>query len=169
MEKCESDDVANLIVKLADTLDALLYVNREIKFNEVKDEWFVDDGVHYTSVGSEYYLNFIKNSLPKDFISGEICGKTAREKYWSALSSYFGPIGAAGIMGNIASEGGFNPVMIESCGGVLRNPYNFAEKKWSELWGWDNYYNHDSINVPVDWRWIFCDNGASCGLFTFYQ
>ena len=39
MEKCESDDTANLIVKLADTLDALLYVNREIKFNEVKDEW----------------------------------------------------------------------------------------------------------------------------------
>ena len=39
MEKCESDDIANLIVKLADTLDALLYVNREIKFNEVKDEW----------------------------------------------------------------------------------------------------------------------------------
>lgn len=39
MENCESDDVANLIVKLADTLDALLYVNREIKFNEVKDEW----------------------------------------------------------------------------------------------------------------------------------
>lgn len=39
MENCESDDTANLIVKLADTLDALLYVNREIRFNEVKDEW----------------------------------------------------------------------------------------------------------------------------------
>lgn len=39
MEACESDDTANLIVSLADTLDALLYVNREIKFNEVKDEW----------------------------------------------------------------------------------------------------------------------------------
>lgn len=39
MEACESDDTANLIVSLADTLDALLYVNREIKFNAVKDEW----------------------------------------------------------------------------------------------------------------------------------
>lgn len=39
MEKCESDDTASLIVNLADSLDALLYVNREIKFNEVKDEW----------------------------------------------------------------------------------------------------------------------------------
>lgn len=36
---CESDDNANLIVKLADSLEALLYVNREIRFNEVKDEW----------------------------------------------------------------------------------------------------------------------------------
>lgn len=39
MEACESDDTANLIVSLADTIDALLYVNREIKFNVVKDEW----------------------------------------------------------------------------------------------------------------------------------
>lgn len=39
MEKCETDSTASLIVDLADSLDALLYVNREIKFNEVKDEW----------------------------------------------------------------------------------------------------------------------------------
>ena len=39
MEICEVDEDANLVVKLADTLEALLYVNREIKFNEVKDEW----------------------------------------------------------------------------------------------------------------------------------
>lgn len=39
MEICELDEDANLIVKLADTMEALLYINREIKFNEVKDEW----------------------------------------------------------------------------------------------------------------------------------
>lgn len=39
MEICEIDEDANLIVKLADTIEALLYVNREIKYNEVKDEW----------------------------------------------------------------------------------------------------------------------------------
>lgn len=39
MEKCEEDNIANLIVNFADSIEALLYVNREIKFNTVKDEW----------------------------------------------------------------------------------------------------------------------------------
>lgn len=36
---CENDNIASLIVKLADSIEALLYDRREIKFNTVKDEW----------------------------------------------------------------------------------------------------------------------------------
>lgn len=39
MINCEKDEVATIIVDLADSIEALLYVNREIQFNEVKDEW----------------------------------------------------------------------------------------------------------------------------------
>jgi len=39
MENCEKDEIAHLIVSLADSIEALLYVNREIAFNEIKDEW----------------------------------------------------------------------------------------------------------------------------------
>lgn len=39
MELCEADQTAKLIVSLADSIEALLYVHREIKFNVVKDEW----------------------------------------------------------------------------------------------------------------------------------
>lgn len=39
MQKCENCNTAELIVSLADSIEALLYVNREIKFNVVKDEW----------------------------------------------------------------------------------------------------------------------------------
>lgn len=39
MEACDNDTTADLIVSLADSIEALLYVNREIKFNTVKDEW----------------------------------------------------------------------------------------------------------------------------------
>lgn len=39
MENCELDEKAKLLVSFADSLEALLYVNREIKFNIVKDEW----------------------------------------------------------------------------------------------------------------------------------
>ena len=39
MEDCEADVDAKMIVDLADSIEALLYVRREIKFNAVKDEW----------------------------------------------------------------------------------------------------------------------------------
>ena len=39
MEDCEADVDAKMIVDLADSIEALLYVHREIKFNAVKDEW----------------------------------------------------------------------------------------------------------------------------------
>ena len=39
MEDCEADVDAKMIVDLADSIEALLYVRREIKFNTVKDEW----------------------------------------------------------------------------------------------------------------------------------
>lgn len=39
MTKCEDDEIAMLIVHTADTIDALLYDRREIKFNTVKDDW----------------------------------------------------------------------------------------------------------------------------------
>lgn len=39
MIDCENNELSNTIVNLADSIEALLYVNREIKFNTVKDEW----------------------------------------------------------------------------------------------------------------------------------
>lgn len=39
MINCEKDKDAMLIVKIADSIEALLYVNREIRFNAVKEEW----------------------------------------------------------------------------------------------------------------------------------
>ena len=44
MEACDTDKTADLIVSLADSIEALLYVNREIKFNAVKDEWLQIQG-----------------------------------------------------------------------------------------------------------------------------
>ena len=37
--ECESDKISKLVVELADSIEALLYDRREIKFNVVKDEW----------------------------------------------------------------------------------------------------------------------------------
>lgn len=39
LTECEDNAVAKLIVNLADSIEALLYDRREIKFNAVKDEW----------------------------------------------------------------------------------------------------------------------------------
>jgi len=39
MTDCNKDEKAMTLVKLADALEALLYVQREIKFNKCVDEW----------------------------------------------------------------------------------------------------------------------------------
>jgi len=63
MEKCEDDETAKLIVNLADSIEALLYDRREIKFNTVKDEWLqIQDELmvrinDYWSKLSELYNN----------------------------------------------------------------------------------------------------------------
>lgn len=43
-----------------------------------------------------------------------ICGETPKELYWSALSQYIDdPVKVAGVMGNLAAEGLFQPVLWE--------------------------------------------------------
>jgi len=51
------------------------------------------------------------NCVSSGGLSSFICGSTAKEKYISALNKHFDMVHVAGIMGNIANEGGFNPVM----------------------------------------------------------
>ena len=39
MKECENNEIANTLVNLADSLDACLYVRREIKHNKNEHEW----------------------------------------------------------------------------------------------------------------------------------
>lgn len=39
MKECETNEIANTLVNLADSLDACLYVRREIKHNKNEKEW----------------------------------------------------------------------------------------------------------------------------------
>lgn len=67
------------------------------------------------------------------------CGNTAREKYWLALGKYFdndksGNIHRAGILGNMYTEGNYNPVAWQGYIGIDSSG-NFAVS-------WDTLYNH---------------------------
>ncbi len=65
--------------------------------------------------------------------SSGICGDTAEAIYWSALSKYVDdPIKVAGILGNLANEGGMCPTAWE---GAITN------KDGSLVNGFDFYYN----------------------------
>lgn len=86
------------------------------------------------------------------YISG-ICGSTAKEKYWSALRNRFNAEVAAGIMGNIVNEGGFNPVSVESCN---KTPYDFADNKWINGWTADRYWTSNTS-----------ENGTTTGVGSF--
>lgn len=78
---------------------------------------------------------------------GTLCGDTAIEKYWSAISQYVeDPIDIAGIMGNIRGEGDFNPVEWEAGptaegGGIDSNGNLYL--------GWDYYFNGNSSTTGV--------------------
>lgn len=65
--------------------------------------------------------------------SSGLCGDTAREIYWSALSQYFDdPIKIAGIVGNLANEGGMNPVAWE---GSITNSDGSLTYDWDYIYG----------------------------------
>lgn len=65
--------------------------------------------------------------------SGTLCGSTAREKYWSALSQYTDdPIKVAGILGNLAAEGNFQPVLWE---------YSITNSDGTLTYSWDYIYD----------------------------
>lgn len=65
--------------------------------------------------------------------SSSICGDTAKEMYWSALSQYTDdPIKVAGIVGNLMHEGGMNPVAWE---GTITNSDGSLAYSWDYIYG----------------------------------
>ena len=79
--------------------------------------------------------------------SGAACGSTAEEIYWSTISKYNDdPIKIAGIIGNLVSEGGMNPVAWE--GGPTYEGGGINSS--GELYlGWDFYYDGNSSYTGV--------------------
>lgn len=67
--------------------------------------------------------------------SSSICGDTAAQKYWTAFRKYLNPVQVAGILGNIISEGSFNPVSWEA--------YKVTNGLGQFVFdgGWDRLYN----------------------------
>lgn len=95
---------------------------------------------------AEYDPNSINIYNGSECTSGgyfsDICGSNAKEKYWSALRKYFEPPVAAGIMGNIANEGGLNPVNMASSFPEYR-VFDFNTNTWVNGWSWDTFYNQE--------------------------
>lgn len=98
--------------------------------SEVKDEYYVYDGVHYNETGQDAYFDFIKSVLPSGGCSaGLLSGDNIEEKIWN----YFvrakipgvsdNPAVISGIMGNFYVESGYNPFMYKcnfgECGSML--------------------------------------------------
>ena len=108
------------------------------------------------------------NLVAPNCVSGgyysSICGKTAKEKYWSALRKYFSAPVAAGIMGNIVNEGGLNPASIAYCYNGDNEDYrafNFSNNTWINGWDWDTFYNSETS--PLTGR------GIGIGAFGIYS
>ncbi len=61
---------------------------------------------------SQNDIMFYNPEQCQDSSSSGICGNTVQEKYWTAVRERVGEVQAAGILGNIYFEGGFNPVRV---------------------------------------------------------
>lgn len=79
--------------------------------------------------------------------SGAACGSTAEEIYWSTISKYNNdPIKVAGIIGNLVSEGGMNPVAWEGYPSYGNGGVNSSGEL---VGGWDAYYNGSITSTGV--------------------
>ncbi len=82
---------------------------------------------------SDANIYFYSNDCVGGGGSGSICGSTAKEKYWTALSKYVNdPIKVAGIMGNLAAEGNFQPVLWEY---TITNSDGTLTSSWDYIYG----------------------------------
>lgn len=125
------------------------------------------------AMSSSQFDMFAQNNIsfydPDECVSGSrstgpstLCGSTATEKYWSALSKYIDdPIKIAGIIGNLKHEGGMNPVGWE--GGPTREGGGIYRNGELRL-GWDYYYNCHSSRTGVG---AFAITSNLCGYLHF--
>lgn len=80
-----------------------------------------------------------------------ICGDTPKEMYWSALSQYIDdPVKVAGVMGNLAAEGLFQPVLWE---------FEYTNDDGTLQASWDKLYNCGNDECPF---------GVGAFGFTYY-
>ena len=93
----------------------------------------------------EFAQNNILFYDPSDCVEGDdgntICSDdgTAEGIYWSVLSNYFDdPVKIAGVVGNLANEGGMNPVAWE---GYPSSGNGGVNSSGELVGGWDAYYN----------------------------
>ena len=98
-------------------------------------------GGHADSKLSDYYAGiFSQNNIygwnPNECTekpSSGLCGDTATAIYWSALSKYIDdPVKVAGVVGNLANEGGMNPVAWE---GTITNSDGSLTNSWDSIYG----------------------------------
>ena len=106
-------------------------------------------GAQKSQIPAGQLEEFAQNDIifydPSDCVEGAdgntLCSDdgTARGVYWSVLSTYFNdPIKIAGVVGNLANEGGMNPVAWE---GYPSSGNGGVNGSGELVGGWDAYYN----------------------------
>ncbi len=108
---------------------------------------FIGTSIEVAAISNDQLNIFSQNNIlfydpTCNSLSSSVCGKTAKEKYWSAFRRHFDEVHAAAIMGNIMNEGSFSPVLWEY-GKVIRGnggPF---------LRSWESLYNCQPCGVGV--------------------
>ncbi len=130
----------------------------------------------YKATGVDYGVTEFDFSIfdPETFTSvdGMICGGTAQEKVWYAVrKAGYSEEAAAGVLGNIENESGFNPSAIEGGSGI-----GFGLAQWSydrrvliEAYAASKGASASDIDIQIEFLIAELTPGGGAGGYAAYQ
>lgn len=113
------------------SLVSFLFFNSNASALDLSDELALSDEEY--RIYSQNNIIFPTDDCVSTSGPSSICGDTAEEMYWSALSQFIDdPVKVAGVIGNLMNEGGMNPVAWE---GSITKADGSLDYDWNHIYG----------------------------------
>ncbi len=147
----------------------------EIEENDLADMVDLTKYLLYKATGTDYGITEFDFSIfdPANFTSVDgICGGTAQEKVWYSLrKAGFSEEAAAGVLGNIQNESGFDPSTIEGGNGIGFGlcQWSFGRRTQIEAYAASKGASATDVDIQIEFLIAELTPGGGAGGFAAYQ
>lgn len=152
-----------------------LFEMLEIEENDLADMVDLTKYLLYKATGVDYGITEFDFSIfdPANFTSVDgICGGTAQEKVWYSLrKAGFSEEAAAGVLGNIQNESGFDPSTIEGGNGIGFGlcQWSFGRRTQIEAYAASKGASATDVDIQIEFLIAELTPGGGAGGFAAYQ